>query len=58
MIDLRIRLEERSRPDQLAEIDRHGRAAFLEGAEEQSQAAEGRPLAADELERITRRYPG
>ena len=57
MIDLRIRLEERRRDDKLAEIDRRGRAAFLDGAEAQSQAAEGRPLTADEMKRVTRRYP-
>ena len=33
MIDLRIRLDERRRDDKLAEIDRRGRAAFLDGAE-------------------------
>ena len=43
--------------DKLSEIDRRGRAAFLEGAEAQSQAAEGRPITADELERMTKRYP-
>jgi hypothetical protein len=32
------------RDEKLAEIERRGRAAFLEGAEAQSQAAEGRPL--------------
>ena len=57
MIDLRIRLDERRRDEKLAEIDRRGRAAFLEGAEAHSQAAEGRPLTADEPERVTRRYP-
>ena len=57
MIDLRIRLDERRRADKLAEIDQRGRAAYLEGAEAQSQAAEGRPLTADELERVTKRYP-
>ena len=57
MIDLRIRLDERHRVEKLAEIDGRGRAAFLEGAEAQSQATEGRPLTADELERITKRYP-
>ena len=30
MVDLRIRLDERFRADKLAEIDRRGRAAFLE----------------------------
>jgi hypothetical protein len=44
MIDLRIRLDERQRPEKLGQIDRRGRAAFLEGAETQSQAAEGRRL--------------
>ena len=58
MIDLRIRLDQRRRAEELAEIDRRGRAAFLEGAEQRSQAAEGRPLTADELEPVTRRYPG
>ena len=57
MIDLRIRLDERRRAEKLEEIDRRGRAAFLEGAEAQSQAAEGRPLTADELERVTKQYP-
>ena len=55
--NLRIRLAKRHRPDQLAEIERRGRAAFLEAAEAQSQATEGRPLTADELEQVTRRYP-
>ena len=57
MIDLRIRLDERRRDEKLAEIDRRGRAAFLEGAEERSRTVEGRPLTAYELERVTRRYP-
>ena len=57
MIDLRIRLDERQRDAKLAEIDRLGRAAYPEGAEERSQKVEGRPLTADELERVTKRYP-
>ena len=57
MTDLRIRLDERRRDEKLAEIDRRGRAAFLEGAEERSRTVEGRPLTADELGRVTRRYP-
>ena len=57
MIDLRIRLDEPQRSAKVGEIDRRGRAAFLEGAEAQSQAAEGRPLTADEMKRVTRRYP-
>jgi hypothetical protein len=32
--------------------------AFLEGAEERSMTVDGRPLTADELERVTKRYPG
>ena len=47
VIDIRIRLEERRRPDQIAE--KRGRAAFLEGAEERSRTVEGRPLTAYEL---------
>ena len=57
MTNLRIRLAKRHRPDQLAEIERRERAAFLEAAEAESQATEGRPLTADELEQVTRRYP-
>ena len=57
MIDLRIRLDERRRDDKLAEIDRRGRAAYLEGAEERSSMVEGRPLTAYELLRVTKRYP-
>ena len=52
-----IRLDERRRDEKLAEIDRRGRAAFLEGAEERSRTVEGRPLTAYELERVTKRYP-
>ena len=33
MVDLRIRLDERRRTEKPHEIDRRGRAAFLEGAE-------------------------
>ena len=57
MADLRIRPDERQRVEKLEAIDPRGRAAFLEGAEAQSQAAEGRPLTADELVRVTKRYP-
>jgi hypothetical protein len=57
MTDLAIRLGERRRAEKLAAIERRGRAAFVEGAEAQSQTANGRPLSADELERVTRRYP-
>jgi hypothetical protein len=57
MTDLAIQLGERRRAEKLAAIERRGRAAFVEGAEAQSQTANGRPLSADELERVTRRYP-
>ena len=57
MTYLAIELDERRRAEKLAAIDRSGRAAFLEEAEAQSEATEGRPLTADELERVTRRYP-
>ena len=57
MIDLAIQLDERRRDEKLADIDRRGRAAFLDGAEERSQATQGRPLTANEQERVTRRYP-
>ena len=58
MTDLAIRLDERQRAEKLDAIDRRGRAAFLDGAEEQSQTVEGRPLTAEELERVTKRYSG
>ena len=58
MIDLRIRLDERQRDENLAETDRRGRAAFLEGDEEQSRPRRAGRSTADELERVTRRYPG
>jgi hypothetical protein len=57
MADLRILLDERRRPERLEEIDQRGRAAFLEGAEERSRDAEGRPFTGEELGRVTRRYP-
>ena len=57
MTDLRIRLDERHKAERLDDIERRGRAAFLEGAEARSQAVEGRPLSADEQERVTKRYP-
>ena len=56
--DLAIRLDERRRADMLAEVDRRGRLAFLSRAEERSWTAEGRPMTADELGRVTKRYPG
>lgn len=55
--DLRMKLDERRKAERLDDIERRSRAAFLEGAEERSQAVEGRPLTADEQERVTKRYP-
>ena len=43
MTDLAIRLDERRRAEKLVDIDRGGRAAFVEGAEERSRTIEGRP---------------
>ena len=57
IIDLRVHLDERRKGERLAAIDRRGRLACLEGAEAQSQAAEGRPLNVDEPKRVARRYP-
>jgi hypothetical protein len=57
MIDLALRPDERRRAERVAEIDRRGRLAYLEGAEEQSGDAAGRQLTRDELERGTKRYP-
>jgi hypothetical protein len=54
---LATRLDERQRAEKLAQIDRRGRAAFLEGAETQSRTAEGRSLTIDELQRVMKRYP-
>ena len=58
MVDLRIRLDERRVPIISSRSTGRERSAFLEGAEAQSQAVKGRPLTADELERVLRRYPG
>jgi hypothetical protein len=57
MTDLRIRLDKRRKAERLDDIERRGRAAFLEGAEVRSRDVEGRPLSADELERVTKRCP-
>lgn len=58
MTDLATQLRERHHANKLIEIDRRGRAAFLDGAEERSLTVEGRQLTADELERVTKLYPG
>jgi hypothetical protein len=39
-------------------LNRKLRAAFIEGAEEQSRKDQGRGLTADELARIMPQYPG
>jgi hypothetical protein len=41
MAELRILLDERRRGEKLEAIERRGRAAFLDCAEERSRAAEG-----------------
>jgi hypothetical protein len=58
MTDLAIRLDERRRAERVDAIDRRGRLAYIDGAEERSRDAERRPLTADELRRVTRRYHG
>lgn len=55
--DLRIRLDEHRHAEKLEAIDRRGRFAYLESAEERSQTTEGRPLTAYELKRVAKRYP-
>jgi hypothetical protein len=45
MTYLSIALDERHRVEQLQDLDRRGRLAFVDGAEEESQAAQGRPIA-------------
>ena len=57
MTDLAIRLDERRRAEKLAEIDRRGRLAYLEGAEDQSRSMLRRALTEDELEGVIRRFP-
>lgn len=51
MTYLVVALDEGRRAEKLEDFERRGRLAFLEGAEAQSQAAEGRPLTADQLDR-------
>ncbi|MBA3529186.1 MAG: hypothetical protein H0T91_07765 [Propionibacteriaceae bacterium] len=40
------------------DLERRLRAAFIQGAEEDSRRRLGRGLTRDELERVLRRYPG
>jgi hypothetical protein len=58
--DLDARLRGVPKPDggRLEEPNRRLRQAYVAGAEEQSQRAEGRELTAAELERILGHYPG
>ena len=45
-------------PDKrVARLRQRQRAAFIEGAEEESRRRFGRGLTAEELERVLRRYP-
>ncbi|MGZ8722115.1 MAG: hypothetical protein ACXWXH_11690 [Aeromicrobium sp.] len=46
------------RPDQVRELNRRLRVAFIAGAEERSRRELGRGLSEEELERVLRRYPG
>jgi hypothetical protein len=44
--------------DRRRRLNERLRAAFIAGAEEDSQRRLGRGLTAEELERVLRRYPG
>ena len=57
MIDLAIRLDERHRDEKLNAIDRRGRAAFLEGAEERVQDGRGPWLGPAYPEEVTGSSP-
>jgi hypothetical protein len=39
-------------------LNEHPRAEFTAGAEEEWRKRTGRPMTAEELERVLRRYPG
>jgi hypothetical protein len=56
LVDLALRLGERRKAAHLATIDENGRRAFLEGAAEEWQRANGRPPTRDELRRMLARY--
>jgi hypothetical protein len=51
-------LEDRMVADPRAVLNRELRAAFVEGAEEDSRRRLGRGLTEEELERVLRHYPG
>lgn len=46
-----------NRPARRADLNARLRAAFIQGAEEESQRRLGRGLTRDELERVLRRFP-
>jgi hypothetical protein len=48
----------RDSQDRRADLNRRLRAAFVEGAEEDSRRRLGRGLTREELERVLRHYPG
>jgi hypothetical protein len=57
-----MKVKRPSRPVDQAEWQRHMnvrlRAEFITGAEEEWRKRAGRPMTAEELERVLRRYPG
>jgi|SRR5215211_1636537 len=57
LTDLSIKLRELRAVELRAAREKRSRAAYLQGAEEDSRATLGRPLTPDELERVLRRYP-
>jgi hypothetical protein len=54
--DLAIRLRELRDVERRMAIEERARAAFLQGAEEQSRATLGRPLTQAELKRVLQRF--
>jgi hypothetical protein len=58
LTDLSIKLRELRAAELRTTREKRSRAAYLQGAEEDSRATLGRPLTSRELERVLRRYPG
>jgi hypothetical protein len=54
----RVAMTGRMAHERRADLDRRLRAAFVQGAEEDSRRRLGRGLTREELERVLRRYPG
>jgi hypothetical protein len=54
----RRELSEADRQGSLQSLAQRARQAFLDGAEEESRRAMGRPLTPDEQQRVLDRYPG